>query len=700
MRTKGAASRTKRGDLFALLSMIALLGSAGMASAASTVTLHLASVTSLQDQRSVTLIFTGELNPATAASAANYGFTPARTVESAQVDGAAGNIVHLRLTAASPLAEGTDYQARVLGGQDAWGQTLPVSSATFTAHSVQSEAVRIKRAQLPDGAISLSGPPTGTWVNGNPVRIVPYFACHAVEGLVSAWRMTGDRSNLESARLYFDWHASHMNPDSTIFDYTGTYPNYSSTGDYDSTDSYGALFLMALWHYYVATGDTDYVAGKWSTIGKAVAAMDLTLEPDNLTWAKPTYLIKYTMDNCEVFQGYFAAARLAETLGHAAEYQTWIGKAEAVKAALRADMWRGSDSPPRYAVHKGQGLGEYWNAYYPGGMANDFAIMYAHQPSDARVQAAWQATRDQFLPGYVPDSGVSVFAAFAALRAGDSAGHAAAFASTQKRLRQSGYTNEAGLVLQLAAETRTAAAVVPAVQSAPVMDGLLDEAAWVPAGRLWFHRYGVMVGADNDETYDFPGNAIDPDGSTELSFVNLGRRLFVGVTARDRYLTSGESRADSDGISHLYIRDPMNAATLHDVSYTFFADGGAPVTGPTAAGALAALPPGSAAFTFLPGANTVNQSSDSDSGYRMELALDLSDPALGAFPAGPSLDLTFGLRIADMDGTPAQPWPWSNGAYGTMMQLSSGLAAADYSRDVLRMPMTTEPSGVGDWGLY
>ena len=80
--------------------------------------------------------------------------------------------------------------------------------------------------------------------------------------------MKGDRSNLEAARLYFNWHAAHINPDSTIFDYTGTYPNYSSTGDYDSTDSYGALFLMALWQYYVATGDADFVAGKWAAIGK------------------------------------------------------------------------------------------------------------------------------------------------------------------------------------------------------------------------------------------------------------------------------------------------------------------------------------------------------------------------------------------------------------------------------------------------
>jgi hypothetical protein len=683
-----------------VLCIAAWLGSVGVVSGASTVTLHLASVTSQEDQRSVTLIFTGALSATTAASPANYGFIPARTIESIQVDGVTSNIVYLRLAAASPLIAGTNYQARVLGGKDAWGETLSVSSATFTAHSVQTEAVRIKRAQLPDGAISLSGPPSGTWVNGNPVRIVPYFACHAVEGLVSAWRMTGDRSNLESARLYFNWHASHMNPDSTIYDYTGTYPNYSSTGDYDSTDSYGALFLMALWHYYVATGDTDFVAGKWAAIGKAAAAMDLTLQSDNLTWAKPTYQIKYTMDNCEVFQGYFAAARLAETLGHAGEYQDWISKSEAVKTALRADMWRGSDSPPRYAVHKGQGLGEYWNAYYPGGMANDFATMYVHEPSDARVQAAWQATRDQFLPGYVPDSGVTVFAAFAALRAGDPAGYAAAFASTQKRLRQSGYTNEAGLMLQLAAETRGAAAVVPVVQSEPVIDGLLNEAAWQQAGRLWFHRYGVMVGADNRETYDFPGNAIDPDGSTELSFVNLGRRLFVGITSHDRYLTSGESRADSDGLSHLYIRDPVNTTTLHDVSYTFFTDGGVPVTAPTAGGALAALPSSFAEFTFLPGTNSVNQSSDVDSGYRMELKLDLGDPALGAFPAGPSLDLTFGLRIADMDGTPAQPWPWSNGAYGTMMQLSPGLAAADYSRDMLRLPVTTEPSGVGDWILF
>ena len=185
-----------------------------------------------------------------------------------------------------------------------------------------------------------------------------------------------------------------------------------------------------------------------------------------------------------------------------------------------------------------------------------------------------------------------------------------------------------------------------------------------------------------------------------MSFVNLGRRLFVAITAHDRYLTSGDTRSDSDGISHLTIRDTTNTTTIYNVSYTFFDDGGQPVTGPTPAEALAALPSGSAAFSFLSGNNTINQPADTDTGYRMELELDLSNAALGAVPAGTSLDLTFGLRIADMDGTPNQTWPWANGAFGTMMKLSPGLTPSDFTGDLLRLTDTAEPSNVTTWELY
>ena len=125
-----------------------------------------------------------------------------------------------------------------------------------------------------------------------------------------------------------------------------------------------------------------------------------------------------------------------------------------------------------------------------------------------------------------------------------------------------------------------------------------------------------MVGADNQDTYDYPGNTIDPDGIAELSFVNLGRKLFLAMRCRDGYLTSADVRGDSDGLSHLWIRDAANASTLHDISYTFFSDGGQPVTGPTLGGALAALPAGNAAFSLLPGTNTIDRKGDTDPATR------------------------------------------------------------------------------------
>ena len=236
--------------------------------------------------------------------------------------------------------------------------------------------------------------------------------------------------------------------------------------------------------------------------------------------------MKYTMDNCEVYQGYFAAARLAQLLGHTAQYQLWIARSDAVRSAILGDLWMGSDSPPRYAVFKGQGASQYWDDYYPGGMANDFPLIYAHLPGDARVQTAWSATRAKFLPGHVPASGVGIFAAWAAHRAGDGASERAAFAQATAVIRQYKHTSDSGLALQFEAERRPVAVVVPSVTAVPVIDGQTAEPQWQPAGRLWFHRLGVMVGADNQETYDYPGNTIDPDGIPNCPLLTSGESFF------------------------------------------------------------------------------------------------------------------------------------------------------------------------------
>ena len=323
-------------------------------------------------------------------------------------------IARLVFANATPLVAGATYQAQVTGGKDSGGlKPAPVNCEFPRAERSDRGGTHQTSAVAGRGDLArwTTFRQLGGW-QPNTHRSLLRLPGRGRSGCGVA----DDRRphELEAARRYLNWHATRFNPDGTIYDFTGSYPTYTSTGDYDSSDSYGALFAVALWHYYAATGDSSYVAGKWDAVTSAVAAMNLTLEPDNLTWAKPTYLMKYTMDNCEVYQGYFAAARLAQLLDHTAQYQLWIARSDAVRSAILGDLWMGSDSPPRYAVFKGQGASQYWDDYYPGGMANDFPLIYAHLPFDARVQTAWSATRAKFLPGHVPASGVGIFAAWAA----------------------------------------------------------------------------------------------------------------------------------------------------------------------------------------------------------------------------------------------------------------------------------------------
>src|SRR5690606_5015407 len=105
---------------------------------------------------------------------------------------------------------------------------------------------------------------------------------------------------------------------------------------------------------------------------KAVDAIELTYQSDNLTWAMPSYLQKYTMDNAEVFQGYFAAARMAQVLGENSQYTQWLSRAHAVRQAVHGELFVTSPAPGRYATAKGSsgGLTQGWTTYYPHATAN------------------------------------------------------------------------------------------------------------------------------------------------------------------------------------------------------------------------------------------------------------------------------------------------------------------------------------------
>ncbi|MEG1687784.1 MAG: hypothetical protein RR276_07870, partial [Angelakisella sp.] len=177
----------------------------------------------------------------------------------------------------------------------------------------------------------------------------------------------------EVAKKYIDWHLGHLNPKDinglagTIYDYSidnATLVEVPSM-DYDSTDSYAAIFLELLYRYYQTTGDTRFFADKKEVVTGIAAAMTATME-HGLTWAKPTWLQKYTMDNAEVYVGMGAAAKLfGEIYGDAVLCDQWRNAQTALKQQMEAQLYS-------------EGTGKYFSSTSPQGpVPTDWGKFYA-----------------------------------------------------------------------------------------------------------------------------------------------------------------------------------------------------------------------------------------------------------------------------------------------------------------------------------
>jgi len=177
---------------------------------------------------------------------------------------------------------------------------------------VKEESQYIASLQLPDGAI-----PNNYVIKGVGSQEIPYFSLLSVLGYIES------KSNASVVTKFFDWYINHINttPDidglvGTIYDYfytTEGYGEYNSTCSYhyDSVDSYAALFLVAMKKYVQVYNDYSYPRlHNESIILVSSVLINETVMNDGLTYAKPSYKIKYLMDNCEVYQGLLAASWL------------------------------------------------------------------------------------------------------------------------------------------------------------------------------------------------------------------------------------------------------------------------------------------------------------------------------------------------------------------------------------------------------
>ncbi len=250
-----------------------------------------------------------------------------------------------------------------------------VGGFSAAASTVDDLVLGLVQHTLPDGAVNMYGTGNEAWIN-------PYFAHLAVyTGIKATEKFPAHRDKVEKMALnWFNWYADHQLESGFIEDFRGERGNYKTTGDYDSTDSYAALYFTALDAYLDMTGKDNVDAKLRKAAEKALAGVEATFEPDGLTFAKPSYRIKYLMDNLEVNVGLQAAVRVFDKL----QMPEFKAKAEKMLEANSAAM-------PRYYSKKdkiyGYALDEQdknfisFKDYYPDMMANAFAASMYDPPN-------------------------------------------------------------------------------------------------------------------------------------------------------------------------------------------------------------------------------------------------------------------------------------------------------------------------------
>jgi len=316
------------------------------------------------------------------------------------------NCVYLSLS--SQMNAGCDYYVRYRNIENLIGELNSSwqNSNTFAFETLATETYEIMLAQFPNGAYNMRFDGVGRteFEPGDNIWVIPYFGCFAAQSMILANRISPDPNYLQSAKEFLTWYVNNMNPDGTVYDFTGTYPNFVATGDYDSTDSYASEFILTSLMYYQDTEDSNFLDWVWPNIIKAAGAIDLTLQGDGLTWAKPTYHAKYLMDNSEVWQGYTAAAIFAELEANLTRQSEWQNKADNVLAAIESDLYLG-DGLSRYAIAKfeNDSLDTGWDDTSPDGLAQCLMIKNVLDEVDkARAQAVWGKVKERFIPNGMP----------------------------------------------------------------------------------------------------------------------------------------------------------------------------------------------------------------------------------------------------------------------------------------------------------
>ena len=244
--------------------------------------------------------------------------------------------------------------------------TLP-GLANADTGAVRSEADWILSTQLTDGAITTQTDHTAVW---------PYLANFAAIGLARATSVTRDKTYVRAARRWLRWYGSHESPRGFVTDYEVTGGREVTTGDMDSSDAYAGTYLLAVWNVWRVDRNLPALRALRPTLRGAVRAIASTTDADGLTWAKPSWHVKYLLDESETYAGLRAAQHLFVALNDRRSASRVAARARRIRSAAAA-LWNPSTASFDWAVHSdGVHQTTDWTNLYPDALEQLWPIAF------------------------------------------------------------------------------------------------------------------------------------------------------------------------------------------------------------------------------------------------------------------------------------------------------------------------------------
>lgn len=216
-------------------------------------------------------------------------------------------------------------------------------------------------------------------------KIRPYEASYAAIAFASAYRAFNVQKFADTAWNWCTWYRDHMETDGTMYDWDIVSGVLTKDSTRDSTDAYAGMYLMAL-------RAANLVAPRpltafQTSIGNALSAIELTQQSDGLTWALPTFLAKYMLDQVETVSGCFAAKGLSTILGDNGTAIRALTDGNKMLAGI-ANLW--DTNTPVHSAYDWFVAGDNtrtvtnWATYYPDSVQNAWPVAFQVAPRARR----------------------------------------------------------------------------------------------------------------------------------------------------------------------------------------------------------------------------------------------------------------------------------------------------------------------------